>query len=165
MIRPVPKPRLFAAVAAAILVLDVITKRIAESVLRLHEHVDVFSDYVRFTLVYNRGAAFGLDLGPYSRGIFMALSLAALGVLAALWAATPAREQGRLTAISLIAAGALGNLFDRMRSARGVVDFIDVGMGSLRWPVFNVADIAVTSGAILLAITLWREDEVGRVQR
>ena len=61
-------------------------------------------------------------------------------------------------AVAAIVGGAIGNLVDRIRSARGVVDFLDVGIGALRWPTFNVADIAVSCGAIALAISLWRED-------
>jgi signal peptidase II len=71
---------------------------------------------------------------------------------------TPARAQGRLTAIALIVGGALGNLVDRVRHEHGVVDFVDIGVGAVRWPVFNVADVAVTAGAVVLALSLWRED-------
>jgi signal peptidase II len=46
-----------------------------------------------------------------------------------------------------------------VRSERGVVDFLDIGVGEVRWPVFNVADIAVTTGALLLALSLWREEQ------
>jgi len=61
-------------------------------------------------------------------------------------------------ALALVCAGALGNLFDRLRSDLGVVDFLDVGAGATRWPTFNVADMAVSVGAILLAWVLWQED-------
>jgi signal peptidase II len=61
-------------------------------------------------------------------------------------------------ALALVCAGAVGNLIDRIRSAKGVVDFIDVGVGDLRWPTFNVADMAVSVGAFLLAWVLWGED-------
>ena len=144
---------------AGVLILDMLTKHVIQRTFTLHQQVDVFGDYVRLTYVHNPGAAFGFWLGPYSRGIFVALALIALAVLAAMIASTPSRAQGRLIAIALIAAGAVGNMVDRLRSAHGVVDFVDVGIGSLRWPVFNVADMAVTAGAILLAVTLWREDE------
>ena len=50
-------------------------------------------------------------------------------------------------------------MIDRVRSSRGVVDFLDFGVGEVRWPVFNVADIAVTVGALLLAFSLWREEQ------
>jgi signal peptidase II len=61
-------------------------------------------------------------------------------------------------AIALVTSGAIGNLIDRLRSSQGVVDFIDVGIGERRWPTFNVADMAVSSGAFLLAWVLWREE-------
>src|SRR3712207_5692983 len=61
--------------------------------------------------------------------------------------------------IALVTGGALGNLIDRIRSSRGVVDFFDFGFGDVRWPVFNVADIGVTVGALLLAVSLWREEQ------
>src|SRR5438046_2230507 len=70
-------------------------------------------------------------------------------------------EQYRLGALALVCAGAVGNVVDRLRSAQGVVDFVDVGVGSTRWPTFNVADSAITVGAIALAVTLWLE---GRAQ-
>jgi len=58
----------------------------------------------------------------------------------------------------MILGGAFGNLIDRLRSGQGVVDFIDVGIGEHRWPTFNIADIGVSCGAVLLAWILWRED-------
>ncbi|MDQ6829695.1 MAG: signal peptidase II [Gemmatimonadota bacterium] len=54
--------------------------------------------------------------------------------------------------------GAVGNLINRILSARGVVDFLDLGSGTARWPTFNVADIGVSVGAVLLAWVLWREE-------
>ena len=58
----------------------------------------------------------------------------------------------------LVAGGAAGNLIDRVRSPQGVVDFLDVGLSTMRWPTFNVADIGVTCGAIALAVSFWLED-------
>ena len=119
---------------------------------------EVFGDVVRLTLVYNRGAAFGLHLGQYSRWIFLVLTIAALVILAQLYRATPARDIARTLAISLVSGGAIGNLIDRVRGPQGVVDFIDIGFGDMRWPTFNVADMAVSTGAILLAWVLWGEE-------
>jgi signal peptidase II len=62
-----------------------------------------------------------------------------------------------LFVLGLLVAGAVGNVVDRLRSAQGVVDFIEVGIGSYRWPTFNVADSAITVGAIALAVSLWLE--------
>ena len=61
-----------------------------------------------------------------------------------------------------MSAGALGNLIDRVRGPQGVVDFIDIGIGDMRWPTFNVADMAVSTGAILLAYVLWHEEKTER---
>jgi signal peptidase II len=62
-------------------------------------------------------------------------------------------------ALALVCGGAVGNLIDRVRSPLGVVDFIDVGISEMtRWPTFNVADMAVSFGAFLLAWVLWEED-------
>ncbi len=55
----------------------------------------------------------------------------------------------------------MGNLLDRLRSPRGIIDFIDVGIGDARFWTFNVADVGVSIGAVLLAMVLWREDNPG----
>jgi signal peptidase II len=123
---------------------------------------EVFGDVVRLTLVYNRGAAFGLHLGQYSRWIFLGLTIAALVILAQLYRTTPAKDIARTLAIALVSGGAIGNLIDRVRGPQGVVDFIDIGIGDMRWPTFNVADMAVSTGAILLAYVLWGEDRAER---
>jgi len=72
----------------------------------------------------------------------------------------PAQARAVPAALGMLAAGAIGNLIDRLRHDRGVVDFIDVGTASWRFWTFNVADIGVSCGAILLALLLWREDRV-----
>jgi signal peptidase II len=118
----------------------------------------VFGEWLRFALVYNPGAAFGLHLGPYSRWLFMALTVGALVILGRLYRETADGDNRRVLAITLVAAGAVGNVIDRIRSEFGVVDFLDVGIGAHRWPTFNVADIAVSTGAFLLALVLWREE-------
>ena len=123
---------------------------------------EVFGDVVRLTLVYNRGAAFGLHLGQYSRWIFLGLTIAALVILAQLYRTTSAKDIARTLAIALVSGGAIGNLIDRVRGPQGVVDFIDIGIGDMRWPTFNVADMAVSTGAILLAYVLWGEDRAER---
>jgi signal peptidase II len=150
---------LFWPVLAVVAVLDVLTKAIAVERLGLQRvpH-DVIGDVVRFTLVYNPGAAFGLHLGPQSRWIFTALTIIALVILGRLYAATLAGDHPRVIALALVCAGAIGNLLDRLRSSLGVVDFLDVGLGDARWPTFNVADMAVSAGAVLLAWVLWQED-------
>ena len=150
---------LFWPVLAMVALLDVVTKAIAVRALvpqRVpHEQL---GSAVRFTLVYNPGAAFGLHIGPQSRWIFTALTIVALVILGRLYMATTRGDLPRVLALALVCAGAIGNLLDRLRSDLGVVDFIDVGVGDARWPTFNVADMAVSAGAVLLAWVLWQED-------
>jgi len=150
--------RLFVWAALATVVLDLITKLIAEATLLRTPGISVFGDWFQLRLVYNQGAAFGLHVGPYSRWIFFTVALVAVVVLTRMSRSSPVGDRFRQLALGLVAGGAVGNLIDRVRSPRGVVDFLDVGVGSVRWPTFNVADIAVSCGAIALAISLWRED-------
>ncbi len=155
---------LFWGVMITVVALDLLTKLLAANAL-LPQHIphEVLGSGIRLTLVHNPGAAFGLHLGEYSRWIFMALTAGALYILARLYQATRAKETLRTLAIALVCGGAVGNLIDRVRSAAGVVDFIDVGVGDLRWPTFNVADMAVSIGAFLLAWVLWGEERAGTI--
>jgi signal peptidase II len=154
---------LFWPVVAVVTFIDVITKQLAVQLLVVkrvpHE---VIGEAVRFTLVYNPGAAFGLHVGPYSRWVFMTLTVVALAILAWLYQSTREGATNRVLALALVCGGAIGNLIDRVRSADGVVDFIDVGLGDSRWPTFNVADMAVSTGAFLLAWVLWEDDRVAQ---
>lgn len=153
------KAVIFMAVLFGVLLLDISTKLLVQKHFFLYQQMDIIGEYVRLTYIYNPGAAFGIHLGEHSRFIFLVLSLVALGALVGMYWFTPLADRVRLIAISLICGGAIGNLIDRVRSVNGVVDFIDVGVGTIRWPVFNVADVAVTTGAIILALSLWKEEQ------
>jgi len=153
--------RLFWGTAGAIVAADVASKLLAESLLSRRLRVSVIGDFVQLRLVYNECAAFGLCLGAYSRWIFFGLAIAALFVLGSMVRAAQPGDRVRLCALALVCAGAVGNVIDRLRSSLGVVDFVDVGIGTRRWPTFNVADSAITVGAITLAVSLWLE---GRAQ-
>jgi signal peptidase II len=154
-----PNPPLFWGTLVTVVALDLVTKLIAAATLS-PQHIphEILGNHVRLTLVYNPWAAFGLNLGIYSRWIFMALTVGALVILIRLYQATRQGDFLRTFALALVCGGAVGNLLDRIRSATGVVDFIDVGMGDFRWPTFNVADTAVSIGAFLLAWVLWGEE-------
>lgn len=142
--------------------LDVVTKFMVTGSMARHQSIPIVGDLVRLTYIRNPGAAFGLHLGDYSRPFFIVVTVLALAFLAWMWIRTPGWDRVRSVALTLLLAGAAGNLQDRVRSAEGVIDFIDVGVGDLRWPVFNVADSAITVGAILLAISLWRQEAIER---
>ncbi|MSR35904.1 MAG: signal peptidase II [Gemmatimonadetes bacterium] len=151
------KWRAFAAIAGSVLVLDVSTKWWVRSAILLGDSVPVVGDWVRFTYVLNPGAAFGIQVGAWSRPVFTVLALVAIAVILAALRDTPDGERGRLAALALVGGGATGNLVDRVGGG-AVVDFLDVGVGPLRWPVFNLADVGVTTGALLLVLLLWETD-------
>ncbi|HKV52348.1 MAG TPA: signal peptidase II [Gemmatimonadaceae bacterium] len=154
-----PRRALFWSLVVGVVAIDVITKNAAEQMLpgpRVPQNV--FGEVVRLTLVFNPGAAFGLNLGAWSREIFLVLTLLALVILGRLYRTTRPGDVLRVVALGLVCGGAMGNLIDRVRSRIGVVDFVDIGFRDWRWPTFNVADIAVSVGAFLLAWALWGEE-------
>ncbi len=120
----------------------------------------IIGDFLRFTLAYNPGAAFGMHLGPASRWIFATLSV--IIVLVLLRATADVTRQSRLAAfgVPVVIGGAIGNLLDRIRYRDGVVDFIDIGIGDVRFWTFNIADTAVTVGAVCLVLALWQQERL-----
>jgi signal peptidase II len=156
------KARVFWPLLALLVLTDCTTKRLAEAHLR-PEHVphDVLGEVVRLTLAYNQGAAMGIPGGAWSRPLFTVLAVAILGVLWTMYRKATAGDRWLAMGLGLIAGGAIGNLLDRLRSERGVVDFIDIGLGSYRFWIFNVADMGVVIGAAFLAVLLWRRDRAG----
>lgn len=139
--------------------LDVVTKRWALEALNHGHTVPGLGSAVPFTLAFNEGIAFGLPLPSLGRWLIVGASVVVLGVLASLIVKADERDWLRLFPSMLVSAGAIGNLIDRLRWDRGVVDFIGpIDLGFMYWPIFNVADMAITTGAILLAISLWREE-------
>lgn len=152
--------RVFWTAVVVVIALDVLTKALAVRYLIPFHTQRVVGNVVRFTLAYNPGAAFSMSLGQNSRYIFGAFAVVAMVILWRLYRATIGDDTRRVLALGLAWGGAAGNLLDRFRSARGVVDFIDIGVGDVRFWTFNVADSAVTVGALLLAWVLWREDRL-----
>lgn len=134
-------------VCALVLAADQIVKGIVEAQLVIGQHVDVAGP-LGLTLSHNSGVAFGLAGG--GGGALIVFTIAALAVVGALFAREPTRP-GLWLAAGLLAGGALGNLADRIRNG-AVTDYIDIGS----WPNFNLADVAITVGVVLLAISfLW----------
>jgi signal peptidase II len=141
-----------------ILILDQITKFYVDSSMRLHESIPVIQGFFSITYVRNPGAAFGFlaDASPLFRSIFFVAvtGLAVILVVHYIWKSRA--EEPRLTfALSLILSGAVGNLIDRVRLGE-VIDFLDVYIGSTHWPAFNVADSAISVGAVILFIEITR---------
>jgi len=151
-----PKARIFLALMVPLVLADCTTKQLVLAELEPHMPHPVFGEYLRFTLAFNPDAAFGFTLGVNSRWAFGTLAVVAIAVMLRFLRDTAPADRIRAAALALVAGGAAGNLLDRLRTGRGVVDFIDVGIGAHRFYVFNLADVGVTAGAILLALALWR---------
>jgi signal peptidase II len=152
--RPAGEPRwaAFLALAAVVVVLDQLTKAWLTSFLAPGESVDVIGDLVRLVHGQNNGGLFGLFRGQALP--FALVSLVVVGLIVAYHA-----RAGRSTYLSitlgLLLGGALGNLIDRLRLGY-VVDFVDAGLGDLRWYTFNVADAAISFAILLLlAASIW----------
>ncbi len=156
--RPLAKPVFFVSVVVGVVVLDLLTKQFAERGLPPGQEVPVVGSYFSLLFIENPGVAFGISLGPYGQWLMIGLSLLALLALGAMYRQTAPSDRRRLLAMALIWGGAIGNLADRLRSPRGVVDFLVFQYRDWQSPVFNIADVAVTAGAVLLAYCLWHED-------
>ena len=135
--------------AAVVLVLDQLTKQAITRTFRLHESLEL-APFFNLVLVYNRGAAFSFlsDAAGWQRELFIAIALAA-----SVWIAWLLRKHPTQTvfclALSLILGGAIGNVIDRFVYG-AVVDFFDFHAFGYHWPAFNVADSAISCGAVLL---------------
>ena len=120
---------------------------------------------IPLTLAFNKGAAFGISVGEDSRWFFIPVTLIALALLAVLFRQAAEKDLLRIVSISLVVSGAVGNLYDRVRWDRGVVDFIGpIDLGFWDFPIFNIADMAITCGAILLASSFWFEERDERLR-
>jgi signal peptidase II len=140
---------LFLGVAALVVVLDQVTKRLAEDRLRGQRSVPLVDDILRLTYVENRGAAFGLLQDQTT--FFVLVGIIVIGVIAASYRYLPRSGFLLHLALGLQLGGAIGNLIDRVRQGY-VVDFVDFGYRANWWPVFNVADSAIVIGVALLAL-------------
>ncbi len=142
-----------------VLLVDQITKYIAVSTLKLGVSVPVIGDFIRWTLTYNPGGAFGVRLG--GSAYYLVTSFIIFFILifyiwrhrSVAYIAVP---------LSIVAGGAAGNIIDRLRLGE-VIDFIDcdffnVNIGSYnmdRWPIFNVADMAVSTGIVITILLIF----------
>jgi signal peptidase II len=155
---------LFLGLALLVVVLDQTSKRLAEDKLEKSGvrsvPLPIVGDYLRFTYVENRGAAFGLLQDQTA--FFGFVGILVVGVIAASYRYLP-RSGFRLhLALGLQLGGAIGNLIDRIRQGY-VVDFVDFGYHSNWWPVFNVADSAIVVGVALLALNALSPHEESHV--
>jgi signal peptidase II len=140
------------AVSVLVVVLDQLTKYLAEAQLGYADPVAVLPSF-NLTLLYNRGAAFSFlsEAGGWQRWFFVTVSVLA-AVLITWWLRRLTPHQWLMAlALALILGGAIGNLIDRLLLGH-VIDFIQLYYGSFYWPAFNIADSAITLGA---ALVIW----------
>jgi signal peptidase II len=141
--------------------LDVLTKALVLSHLPLGGQVTLVPGFFNLVHVHNKGAAFGILGGlpaVYTRIFFIITNGLVLAVVAWLWWRLPQGSWQMALGYSLVMAGALGNLIDRVRLGQ-VVDFLDFYWGRYHWPAFNVADSLVCLGAGLLIYVILREEK------
>ena len=147
-----------------ILVVDLVSKALVGSRISIGRSINVFDDILRITYIHNRGAIFGLSVGDDTGTIVLLVSFLAAGFIIAYYLYHPFKLKWRSTGLILILSGAVGNLYDRITLGE-VRDFIDIGPAVFRWPIFNVADLAVTIGAVFRALELFREDRIQETHR
>ena len=148
----------FVALIVALAVLDQVTKAVVARSVELYRSVPVIPGFFNITRIHNKGAIFGFFSSTGKLPVYILLTAAsfcALGFVVYYFIKTPAAEIFTKLSLSLILAGALGNLIDRL--FRGyVIDYLDFYIKREHFPFFNVADSCITVGALLLMITFLR---------
>ncbi|MDH5231679.1 MAG: signal peptidase II [Gammaproteobacteria bacterium] len=141
-----------------IIILDQITKIAAASNLMMFTPVSVFPGF-NLTLMHNTGAAFSFlsDAGGWQRWFFTVLAIG-VSIFIMFWLhKLPKHEKLNAIALSMIVGGAIGNVIDRIRLGY-VIDFLDVYVGNAHWPAFNIADSAISVGAVLLIVLSFKSE-------
>lgn len=140
---------MFSSVFAVLVLLDQATKRLVDATFALHESRSLIGDYLLLTYIRNKGAAFGLQVGNPSIMLVVQTTVTLI-LLYFMYRGLfdNGTALGRFSLV-MILAGAVGNLIDRIY-LREVIDFIEMGIGAYRWPVYNFADIYVTVGVGLI---------------
>ena len=139
-------------IAVAVMIIDQITKFWAERALTLYAPVEI-TPFFNLSLAYNPGAAFSFlaDAGDWARWLLSAVAI--LISLVIVWWLTrlPRSAWWSVSALGLVLGGAVGNLIDRLVHGR-VIDFLDFHWAGYHWPAFNVADMGITVGAVILIV-------------
>jgi len=150
---------IFFLTVITVTLLDQLTKAFIHTTMSLYSSRVVIDGFLSITYVRNPGAAFGFlaQASPLFRSIFFVLvTLLAIGMIVYYLVKSRADQPGLVFALSLILSGALGNLIDRLRFGE-VIDFIDVYLSSHHWPAFNVADAAISLGALIMILQMVRQ--------
>jgi len=148
-----PRVRFAGLVALVVAVLDQLTKALVVATIPLYHQIDLLP-FFALTYVRNRGAAFSALAGapPSVRiPLFLGVTVVALAVLFSYVRQTPAERRVQLAAFGGILGGAVGNLVCRVRTGE-VIDFLLLHWHEWQWPVFNVADSAITVGVAIVVV-------------
>lgn len=152
-------------VSGWILFVDQWTKYIVQQKLALHQTVEVIQRFFNLVHVRNTGGAFGIfagERGGIGSILFVVVSLIAIGTILFLFVKVREDEKTLSLSFSLVLAGAIGNLIDRLRYGE-VVDFLDFYLFSYHWPAFNIADSAICIGIGLIVLDLLIRDRKKKV--
>ncbi len=144
----------YLVITAFVMALDQFTKYIVSTRMQIGDEIDVIRNFFAISYTQNPGIAFGMLNSGAFRWLFVAISVVAVLVVLAYMMRTSAANRLLLWSLALLAAGICGNLIDRVRIGR-VIDFFLLHYKDSQFPVFNVADTAISIGAALMAIELF----------
>src|SRR5437879_7489578 len=150
-----------AACAAAVFIADRITKNWVADNIPLNQPRQVIGDYVRIVHAENTGAAFGLL--PERTTLLSVLSILAVVAIVYYYRQIASSSWLVTATLGMQLGGAAGNLVDRVRQGY-VIDFVDVGVGDIRFWAFNVADSSIVVGIAIVTFALWREERRTRAK-
>lgn len=138
----------FLLICAGIILIDQVTKGLVTQRLYLYENLEIIPGFFSLTYIRNTGGAFGMLAGEASglrTGLFLMASCVALVIILYLYMRIPPGKPWLDAGLAMTFGGAVGNLIDRLRFGE-VVDFLDIYIGTLHWPAFNVADSCISIG-------------------
>lgn len=152
-----------ACTAGLVVALDQATKWMITRHLPFYSEKKLIPGFLNLIHIHNAGGAFGIfakNQGTIQGMAFIAVALAAMALILYLYRKVPPAYPALSIGLAMIFGGAFGNMIDRLRIGR-VIDFIDLHVGTLHWPAFNVADSAITIGMVIFAFyIIFRKVEI-----
>ncbi len=149
---------------AVLLISDIVTKYIVDTNIAEHERIYIIGKFVQLTKIYNKGGVFGIMQGH--KNFFLVVSIIVFIILLGFYFYEKNKTYLFSLAMGLIFSGAIGNILDRLMDKPGVVDFVYIGVEDVfMWPAFNVADMAIVTGAFLLGYVFWKQEREAMLQK
>ena len=149
----------FFILAGVLAALDQLTKYLLVNAIPLHTGVPIIPGFFNLVHVHNTGGAFSILAGPgypWRQYVLVGLTIVVVAAIAYAYGKAGKTDNWTRIAYVCITGGAIGNLIDRIRLGE-VIDFLDVYVGTRHWPAFNVADAAISTGAVMLLVSLVRK--------